>query len=579
MRKNTFLAKTLSIVLIAMVLSAIITAVVFNYSGGWAFSRIKAGELEPRAKFIADVTAEYLAGDMSREAYRRAIGSGYRIWDAALYIFDANGELFAYPSRSDNTDNIAATQQHLKTVLSGETLVSPSTSNSISLIVGEPVKNDTGEVIAAVFFVKPLHELNAAIRSLLIALLVSMVLSTAIMLIPAYFGSKNMTEPIRQMNATANAMANGDFSAKASESGSEELAQLGRSLNHLSSALYATISDLTLEKNRLHAVINGLGEGIIAINGYGELIKLNRSAYTLLGGREDGDITELPAYKECSKDVEKVLSGEAHAERLLAVRDKKLAVTVTALRDEDRMEGAVMLIRDVTEAERLEQTRRDYVANVSHELRTPLSSIRSLADALNDGLIKKDADRARYYGYILHESMRLSRLIDDLMELSRLQSGTLALTKQHADILEIAQDVAQRFSAAAKERGMTISVDIPKGCERAFTNPDRAEQAMVTLIDNAIKYGDPSGGIAIRARDAGASIRLTVENSGSIADADIDHVFERFYKADKAHTGSGTGLGLSIVSEVMAQMGEKVWVTSENGLVTFGFTLSRSAHE
>ena len=377
--------------------------------------------------------------------------------------------------------------------------------------------------------------------------------------------------PIRQMNVTANAMAGGNFTAKAEEEGTDELVQLGRSLNHLSAALSATISDLTLEKNRLHAVINGIGEGIIAIDAEGKIIKTNSAALRLLGGSYADDITTLPAYRQAAEDIGCVLGGETVSKEL-KVRDRILRVAITPLTDGGRGEGAVMLIRDITEASRLEQTRTEYVANVSHELRTPIASIRGLADALNDGLVKKDEDKARYYGYILRESMRLSRLIDDLLELSRLQSGTIALKKQFISINELIEDVADRYVSAAREKGLNVEIDIGEPY-KVYTNPDRAEQVLVALTDNAIKYGY-SGTLRFSAEKKGDSLYISVSNPGSIADEDIDHVFERFYKADKSHGGQGTGLGLSIVNEVLELLGERIWVKSENGTVTFTFTLS-----
>jgi len=572
MFRNTILRKTLSIMLLAVLLSALITAVVFNYSGGKAISAIKAGELVPKAKHLADVTADYMQGFMGRNGYERAIGGGFKVWDAAMYAYNFEGKLFAYPATEDYSKSTAAIKEYLDTVLAGESVYSPNTKNRVGVIIGEPVVNRQGTVIGAVFLVKPLNELKAALHTLLIALLISMIVSSAISIIPAYIGSKSIVEPVRQMNVTANAMAGGDFSVKASEKGTEEIAQLGRSLNHLSAALYATISDLTLEKNRLHSVINGLGEGIIATDSQGNIIKINDAAMHLLGGNEEGDITRLAPYSELSKDMEAVRSGN-DISREIKIRERTLRIVTTPLDYEGKNCGAVTLIRDITEAARLEQTRIDYVANVSHELRTPLSSIRGLADALNDGMVKKEEDKARYYGYILHESMRLSRLIDDLLELSRLQSTTTAFTKQFISVEDLVYDVADRFTAAAQDKGLKIT----PSCDyigKVYTNPDRAEQVLVALIDNAVKHCEVKGTIEVSAKKVNDRLRISVSNPGSIADEDIEHLFERFYKADKAHSTEGTGLGLSIVQEVLALLGEKIWVKSEDGKVDFTFTLS-----
>ena len=571
MFKDTILRRIVVIILLSVLLSAVLTTAAFYYSGGRVFSGIKAKELRPRAEYLANITAEYLQGLITKETYERSIGRGFKVWDASMYAYDACGDLFAYPANEDSTVNKDAISGLLQNVLKGETVYSPNTKNHAGVLIGEPVVSRFGNVIGALFLVKPLNELNAAMGSLIYALIISMIASSLIMILPAYLGSRSIVRPIRQMNVTANAMAGGNFTAKAEEEGTDELVQLGRSLNHLSAALSATISDLTLEKNRLHAVINGMGEGIIAIDAEGKIIKTNSAALRLLGGSYADDITALPAYRQAAEDIGCVLGGETVSKEL-KVRDRILRVAITPLTDGGRGEGAVMLIRDITEASRLEQTRTEYVANVSHELRTPIASIRGLADALNDGLVKKDEDKARYYGYILRESMRLSRLIDDLLELSRLQSGTIAFKKQFISINELIEDVADRYVSAAREKGLNVEIDIGEPY-KVYTNPDRAEQVLVALTDNAIKYGY-SGTLRFSAEKKGDSLYISVSNPGSIADEDIDHVFERFYKADKAHAGQGTGLGLSIVNEVLELLGERIWVKSENGTVTFTFTLS-----
>lgn len=571
MFKDTILRRIVVIILLSVLLSAVLTTAAFYYSGGRVFSGIKAKELRPRAEYLANITAEYLQGLITKETYERSIGRGFKVWDASMYAYDACGDLFAYPASEDSTVNKDAISGLLQNVLKGESVYSPNTKNHAGVLIGEPVVSRFGNVIGALFLVKPLNELNAAMGSLIYALIISMIASSLIMILPAYLGSRSIVRPIRQMNVTANAMAGGNFTAKAEEEGTDELVQLGRSLNHLSAALSATISDLTLEKNRLHAVINGIGEGIIAIDAEGKIIKTNSAALRLLGGSYADDITALPAYRQAAEDIGCVLGGETVSKEL-KVRDRILRVAITPLTDGGRGEGAVMLIRDITEASRLEQTRTEYVANVSHELRTPIASIRGLADALNDGLVKKDEDKARYYGYILRESMRLSRLIDDLLELSRLQSGTIAFKKQFISINELIEDVADRYVSAAREKGLNVEIDIGEPY-KVYTNPDRAEQVLVALTDNAIKCGD-SGTLRFSAEKKGDNLYISVSNPGSIADEDIDHVFERFYKADKSHAGQGTGLGLSIVNEVLELLGERIWVKSENGTVTFTFTLS-----
>ena len=272
------------------------------------------------------------------------------------------------------------------------------------------------------------------------------------------------------------------------------------------------------------------------------------------------------------------LGGAKDAAAEISIRDTVLRLSQTELFENNGCaEGAIIVIYDVTESERLEQTRREYVANVSHELRTPIASIRGLADALNDGLVRDEGDRARYYGYILKETLRLSRLIDDLLELSRLQSGAMVMEKGRVDLNDLLLDVADRYSALAEEHGMRLSLELPAGALLAWTNPDRAEQVLVALVDNAIKHAAPGGEIRLGARGAGTGeLTVWVQNRGEISETDLAHIFDRFYKVDKSHSGNGTGLGLSIAKEILDLMEERIFAESREGMVTFGFTLAEA---
>jgi len=239
--------------------------------------------------------------------------------------------------------------------------------------------------------------------------------------------------------------------------------------------------------------------------------------------------------------------------------------------------GTVIVVQDVTAAERLEQTRKDYVANVSHELRTPIASIRSLAETLNDGLVKSEDDRSRYYGYILRESLRLTRLINDLLELSRLQSGAVALEKVPFDLGGVVDEVTEQMDLAASYSGIRIFTQW--NCDRPLivsSNRDRIEQVLIALIDNAIKYASDEGTVTLDIQKSpdGTQAQVSVMNTGHIAEAHLPHLFERFYKADASHWAGGTGLGLAIVHAVLTHHGESISAENEEGNAVFRFTVA-----
>lgn len=575
--KSTLLKRILTIVLLTLLLSAILTGLAFTYIGRGVFAQMKAEELSPRAKFIANFAASYQEGTLSRADFLQILNYDNSTWDASVYAFDAEGRAIAWPNNLQAQETMGTLKSYLPQVLLGNRMASTSNTRGLGVIVGTPIYGSSGAIIGAVFLTKPLIEVNAALNSLLKALLVSFLGAAALMMIPAYLGSRSLSRPLKQMSQVAHAMAQGDFSVRAEDRGIRETAQLGSALNFLSGTLSCTIRDLTLERNRLRSVLDGMNEGIIAVDANMAITHCNPAAVWLLGGGKDQSVEALAAFLPVRESIELAIQEQKVCTRELSLGETTLMVATTPLLTaEGESVGAVSLIRDVTESLRLEKTRREYVANVSHELRTPLASIRSLADALNDGMVKKEEDKQRYYGYILRESMRLSRLINDLLELSRLQSGAIALEKQRVDVKELLMDIAERYSEIAKESNLGFSASLPEECPCAETNPDRAEQVLVALLDNAVRYAPDGSDVRLSVRDEGERIRISVDNPGEIAAEDLPHLFERFYKADKSHSGEGTGLGLSIAEEIMRLLGEEICAENRDGRVVFSFTLKKA---
>ena len=245
--------------------------------------------------------------------------------------------------------------------------------------------------------------------------------------------------------------------------------------------------------------------------------------------------------------------------------------------DNHEIEGAVGVFMDVSKEAQLEKTRREYVANVSHEMRSPLTAVRGLIEPLRDGMVTKEETRQRYYDIILREVLRLSRLISDLMELSRLQSGNLALEPDMFRISEMITDVVEKYASICQEKSIALICGSDfEACPPLYANPDRIEQILGILIDNSIKYTPENGTITLSGDWSGEKAVISVSDTGTgIAKEHLPHLFERFYKVDKAHSGLGSGLGLSIAKEMMLLMGEDIHVRSEEGKgTTFSFTCS-----
>ena len=388
-------------------------------------------------------------------------------------------------------------------------------------------------------------------------------------------------KPIMQLRDVAVAVANGDLSARCDESAPGELGELGRAINNLSSQLARNLYTLILERNRLRQMIDGLSEGVVAVDSEGGITHANPALEKLFARGKPG--VHLPDARmrvipESSvwADFDSVIATGEPVTRNLTVQDRTLRLTVSPIIDEIGMTaGAVGLISDITQSERLERTRREYVSNVSHELRTPLTAVRALVEPLKEGMVTSEADRMRYYDIILREVLRLSRLINDQLELSRLQSGTIAIEKKRMTLDDLVYDVCDRYQSIAEEHG--LSLEIPTdfaACPPVYANADRVEELLIILLDNAIKYTE-KGSVRVSAEWDDTVVRLSVSDTGiGISEEDLPYVFDRFYKVDKAHSGKGSGLGLSIAQELITRMDEEISVGSEKDQgTTFTFTI------
>ena len=390
-------------------------------------------------------------------------------------------------------------------------------------------------------------------------------------------------EPVARLRNAAVAMSEGDLEVRADENAYGELGELGKAVNQLSWQLSRNMYTLIVERNRLRNMLNGLSEGIVAIDAKGEITHTNPALEKFFTRQKTA--IHLPDArmkviddKSVWDDFDAVIQSKEPMSRNMQARDMILRLTITPIVDEiGDIAGAVGLFSDITQMERLERTRREYVSNVSHELRTPLTAMRALVEPLSEGMVAEEADRQRYYGIILREIQRLSRLINDQLELSRLQSGNLAIQKSVIALDDVVYDVCDRYTSIAAEHGLALKLETDFAqCPPVYANADRVEQMLIILVDNAIKYTE-AGSVTVYADWDDEKVVMHVKDTGiGIEECDLPYVFDRFYKVDKAHSGKGSGLGLSIAKELLKRMDEEIWVTSEKGVGTeFSFTIHR----
>ena len=393
----------------------------------------------------------------------------------------------------------------------------------------------------------------------------------------SYWISRRITRPVNDLKRGALRFAEGDLAFRLPEQSSEELNDLASVMNQMAMLLEDRIRIITQQHYEQDAILAGMVEGVLVFDMDERLLNLNASAARLL--RVDPDRVRGKSIQEVVRNVglqnfvRESLQSEAPTEGYITLFEKQerhLQVHGGVLRDaQSQPIGLLIVLNDVTDLRALENVRRDFVANVSHELKTPITSIKGFVETLQDGALEDKADTDRFLGIISKQADRLSAIIEDLLSLSRIESGTDAeeIPLQPDAISPVLHSAVQVCSMDALARGISVQV-LCRDEIRAMINPQLLEQAVVNLINNAIKYSESGDVIEVGCRVAGDEIVLDVRDQGCGIEAEhLPRLFERFYRVDKARSRKlgGTGLGLAIVKHIAQAHHGSVQVQSTTG--------------
>jgi len=563
------------------VMALVFTFMVFLPAGRSFITTQKQVEVAPIMDSMSNIIESYLEGEITEDSMIHVLSTQPIPKNSQLLISDTTGKIIFASRAIDNhggvpndpmssVDYTKKVDALLLQVIQGQDISKMVKIDGLSfesLFVGKSIKVD-GDIVGAVAIMVPNFELNDSLYTLAQSLIYSMLLAMALMTAVVYLFSRRFTKPIHKMITVASKMREGDFSLRANEKDQSELGDLGRSLNRLSTDLSYTINSVTIEKNRLMLMLSGMSEGIVFINTESQVMMVNPAFYRLFEVQADSDISPLLHELNLMDGMTQALQGHPF-KTILTRGPQAIKVTIQAIKDETELiVGALAILSDITESEKLEQLRRDYVANVSHELRTPLTAIRALIEPLNDDLVTDEVKIKEYYGLILKESARLNRLINDLLELSRLQNSEEGFETKEVNLSQLMNEVKERYQALSKKNQIKLEL---KGCEEAhllLTNEDRIDQVLTILLDNAFKFTpkDGSGRISLQVESRlDKTLIRVVDNGQGIKPADLPHVFDRFYTADRARTEKASGLGLSIAYEILKRMNGDIIAESEEG--------------
>ncbi|MDR1735818.1 MAG: cell wall metabolism sensor histidine kinase WalK [Oscillospiraceae bacterium] len=516
--------------------------------------------------------AAYVLADVVR-SYSAALGIDNR--QRFFFILDGRDGKVLESSNADMAGRVDATPNVLTALSGDEAGFALSPADSI-FDCAVPVVSASGTRYI-IYIVDTRESLQTLTASLVTIVVEAVLFGLAISIMLALLLSKTMTTPIENLTRSAARVAGGDFSSIPDTQSSDEIGVLTHTFSHMARVLRETLEAVGSERDKLGTLFLHMTDGMMAFTRTGALLHINPAAIRLLGIDGDmradfnsllGDAARLDEFSELVPPdyVEKAFErGGSHFRIFFAPFGADSGGGVPA-------EGGIMaVVHDITEQMRLDAVRREFVSNVSHELRTPLTNVKSYAETIMDNEGLPDTTVRDFAGVIVGEANRMTRIVQDLLTLSKFDYGRMDWRISRVDFSVLLPSVRQAMLLDAQRRGLELALELGSGLCAIYGDRERLEQVMFNILSNAMTYSPDGGSVFINAYGDGARIIIHVRDTGvGIPKEDIPKVFERFYRVDKARSRSfgGTGLGLSIAREIVHKHGGAIRIDSELGAGT-----------
>ncbi|MDT3699729.1 MAG: ATP-binding protein [Thermincola sp.] len=533
---------------------------------------VKSQELAKNGAKIAEMIAASPNNPMRWEAEVYNIS---KYIDAKIVITDKAGLIRVNTINNTSMDKGTKLEYpDVEKILQGEVVAQRGTYpgiNATVLSVGVPIKIGH-EVVGAVFLHSPVEPVSQTVRTVQKTILLLAIGTIFLATILGFIFSKTITRPIMDMIRVAMEMAKGNFSEKVTAETDDELGLLGDTLNFLSSELQKNMDALSNEKDQLANILTSMTDAVITLDISGKILLMNPPAQKLLqdpvmAEQKPGNYPGLSVLKEKANQA---LLMSDYSKCDITIGDRIYNLSMAPFRHgRGGVRGIVAVLHDITKEKRLDSLRREFVANVSHELRSPLSLLQGYVEALTDGLAEDEEQREKYLNIVLDETLRLRRLVNDILDLSQLETGNINMKTEPVVIQDLVLRVTERFVPLFAEQHKTLQVSVPENIPMINGDEDKLQQVLINLLDNSVRHTPEHGVVRVAAELKGEYVEISVADSGEgIQPGELAHVWERFYKVDKARTregNSGTGLGLAIAKNIVLAHHGQVGVTSEYG--------------
>lgn len=423
--------------------------------------------------------------------------------------------------------------------------------------------------IAYILYVKDTkEELTSITHSVLVIILQALLLAVLITFVIGYLLSRTITVPIINLTKRAEHLAAGDFESIAPSAANDEIGRLNNTFRHMAATLHDSMEDVNAEKTKVETILQNMTDGILAFNLDGSLLHINPEAQHMIDRTYIADLTFDSFFKEINADIAigdlLYLQQDQPEERQVQLNGRILRLSFAAINSDNRAAGILVVMHDITAQEKLELSRREFVANVSHELRTPLTTVKSYAETLMN--ISDVPLKNRFLNVIITETDRMTRIVKDLLVLTKLDEGHFdPKLPEKVDIRQFLEELIDKMQLTAQRKEQTLRYKMLNETPVIETNRDKLEQVVLNILSNALKYTPKGGTIEVFSGRLYQEVYIKITDTGiGIPAENLPRIFERFYRVDKARSREtgGTGLGLAIAKQLTEELGGRIAISS-----------------
>ena len=563
----------------ALITVVAVSLAVVLYFSAKEIKKLSIEQKKQHFETIATVVAERVSHmpESKIQTYCEQMGAAI---DSRITVINPNGEVLGDTDKNPKFMDNHISRKEIAQAFKGHSSSSVRFSDTVKktmLYVAMPIKDDTGNIVAVFRVSVSIESVNELINSVTDSVITAVIITVLAAIAVSFFISKRISKPIAALREGAKRFTKGELDYKLKADGCYETTSLAKTLNNMAVELDKRIKHTTEQQATQNTILSSMSEAVIAVDNRRIIIMANNAAVELFDMQQDflgKKLEEVVRQPQIQNIINDLLSGkdaDINTEMTIFRQDNQVALQLNAtLLEMDNFQmGVMVVLTNVTRIKRLENLRKEFVANVSHELKTPITSIRGFVETLSDGAIDDGENARKFLKIIARQTSRLEAIIDDLLTLSRIErlgdnSELEIITTSLKPALTAAIAVCQ---VIADDKNISVNLVCDDKLQARF-NPSLLEQAIINLVDNAVKYSPEGAKVEVTAEVEGESVMISVKDFGcGIPEADLQRIFERFYRVDKARDRQcgGTGLGLAIVKHVVNALKGTIAVESTYG--------------